>query len=246
MSKVLKLASLDMLESLKAPSFDVMLVIISTIGASLSALQPLSSSVIIAESILDPLVYFTVALYLAMRVSSGLAELVETGIMEVYMSYPLDRVSLALSLFISRILMPSLIFIGSPLLVAFVLLYKVVIIDIIGFLEVYAAYVIMMIMYGLAFALISLAVMSSASAAALSMTFMFIYMGLGLILPILSSSTGKPLLNEVASALNFNVLVSNYLQGLPAKLWQLILVPIMVVILFFLYLAYFKYRFEPA
>jgi len=245
-SRTLKLAMLDMLESLKPPSFDAMLIIISVIGASLSALQPLSSSVIVAESILDPLVYFTVALYLAMRVSSGLSELTETGIMEVYLSYPVDRVSLALSLFISRILMPVTILIGAPLLVATVLLYKVVFSDVIGFLEVYAAYVIIMIMYGLAFALIALAVRSSASAAALSMTFMFVYMGLGIILPIIASSTGSRFVNDLSRALNFNVLVSSYLQGVPAKTWQLLVVPIIVAFLFVVYLAYFKYRFEPS
>ncbi len=246
MARTLEMVSLDLLESLKAPSFDIMLIIISVIGASLSALQPLYSSVIVAESILDPLVYFTVALYLAMRVSSGLAELVETGIMEVYMTYPIDRVSLAISLLISRILVPVLIFLGSPLLVASAILYNVVTKDIIGFLEMYGAYVVIMLFYGLVFALIALKVRSSASAAALSMTFMFVYMGLGLILPLIAASTGSQVLNEISNALNFNTLVFNYLQGISIKLWQLLLVPVTLVILFTLYLGYFKYKFEPS
>lgn len=244
-NRISGLVVLDMLESLKAPTFDIMLVIISAIGASLSALQPLSNSVIIAENILDPLIYFTVTLYLAMRVSSGIAELIEDGIMEVYLSYPLDRVSLAISLFISRILVPTLILVGAPLLVATVILYKVVLLNIIGLLEVYGAYIIMIVMYGLVFALVALAVRSSASAAALSMTFAFLYMGLGLILPIIASSTGTRVLIDLSQALNFNILVSNYLQGVPAKLWQLLVVPVFMLILYVLYLIYFKYRFEP-
>ena len=243
--KTLKLAILDMLESLKPPTFDIMLIIISAIGASLSALQPLSNSVIVAENILDPLVYFTVTLYLAMRVSSGIAELVEDGIIEVYLSYPIDRVSLAISIFVSRILVPTLILVGAPLLVASIILYKVVMTNIVGLLEVYGAYVIIITMYGLVFAIVALAVKSSASAAALSMTFAFLYMGLGLILPMIASSTGKMILVKFSQALNFNVLVSNYLEGAPADLWQLLIVPSLLIILYIIYLAYFKYKFEP-
>ncbi len=243
--RTLKLAILDMLESLKPPTFDIMLIIISAIGASLSALQPLSNSVIVAENILDPLVYFTVTLYLAMRVSSGIAELVEDGIMEVYLSYPIDRVSLAISIFVSRILVPTLILVGAPLLVASIILYKVVMTNIVGLLEVYGAYVIIITMYGLVFAIVALAVKSSASAAALSMTFAFLYMGLGLILPMIASSTGKMILVKFSQALNFNVLVSNYLQGAPADLWQLLIVPSLLITLYIIYLAYFKYKFEP-
>jgi len=243
--KTLKLAVLDMLESLKPPTFDIMLIIISAIGASLSALQPLSNSVIVAENILDPLVYFTVTLYLAMRVSSGVAELVENGIMEVYLSYPIDRISLAISIFVSRILVPTLILVGAPLLVASIILYKVVMANIAGLLEVYGAYIIIITMYGLVFAIVALAVKSSASAAALSMTFAFLYMGLGLILPMIASSTGKMLLVKLSQALNFNVLVSNYLQGAPADLWQLLIVPSILITLYIIYLAYFKYKFEP-
>ena len=244
--RILALAGMDSLESMKPPSYDAMILVISVLGAALAALQPLTDPVAIVQGILDPAVFFAVNLYLALRASAGIAELVESSVMQVYLSYPMSRLSVAVSLFLSRILVPSVSLLGAPLLVALVLLPRVISSNPLGFLAAYAAHIVMAVMFGLAYALIALKSRVMSTASVLSITFYFAYMGSSLVLRIIATSIGKPILVDLSDAMLFHMTASTYLQGVPVKLWQLALVPALTSILLAVYFVYMRSRFEPA
>ncbi len=245
----LVLALMDGLDSLRPPGFDLMLFVIATLGAVLAAIQPLSEPYAAARIILDPTL-FTVALFLALRGSAGLAGIVRTGIIEVYLSYPVSRRGVALALLASRILVPAASLLAVPLLVAGVLLYPVVSRDPASYLIVYTGYLVQALFYGSVFAAIALASKGTGTASILSITFYFAYNVAWLILQAVSGGMG--LLYEVAEAMHFNYIAYRYALIRAGSEWleitslQALLVPVATLTVMAALVLYFERRFEPA
>ena len=248
--RVLRLAALDGLDSLRPPSFDVMMLVIATLGAVLAAVQPLSESYAAARMILDPTL-FTVALFLALRGSAGLAGLVGSGVLEVYLSYPVHRRGVALALLTSRILVPAASLLALPLLVASILLYPVVSRDPAGLLIVYGGYLLQAFFYGVVFSLIAVVAKSTGTASVASITFYFAYNVIWIIIQAISPGP-ESTLYTLAEALHFNYIAYRYAiiragaVGLEIEPFQALLVPMATLAATIAFIVYLERRFEPA
>jgi len=248
--RALRLAALDGLDSLRPPSFDVMMLVIGTLGAVLAGVQPLSEPYALARMILDPTL-FTVALFLALRGSAGLASLIREGIVEVYLSYPVSRGGVAAALLISRILVPAASLLALPLLVASILLYPVVARDPGGLLIVYSGYLVQALFYGVVFALIAVAAKNTGTASVASITFYFAYNVIWFIIQAVSPGPDSALYT-MAEALHFNYIAYRYAiiragaQGLEIGLLQACLIPSATIALALVFVWYMSRRFEPA
>jgi len=248
--RALRLAALDGLDSLRPPGFDVMMFVIATLGAVLAAVQPLSEPYALARMILDPTL-FTVALFLALRGSAGLAGLIRGGILEVYLSYPVGRVGVAAAILASRILVPAASLLALPLIVASILLYPVVARDPAGLLIVYAGYMVQAVFYGLVFALIAVATKNTGTASIASITFYFAYNVIWFIIRAVSPSPDS-ILYTAAEALHFNYIAYRYAiiragtGGLEIGTLQAVLVPAATLALAAAFILYMARRFEPS
>ena len=246
-----ELVVLDSLDSLKPPGFDLMVFIIATLGAILGSIQPATSSYILARIILGPTL-FTVALYLALRSAAGVANLVSSGVMEVYLSYPLSRGSIVSVLVTSRIVLPTLLLLSIPLAVSTIILYPVVSRDPVALLIVFTGYFVQGVFYGIIFLLIALVSKSSGTASILGITFYFAYNILWMLLSTLASGIGSSLM-KASIAMRYNEVMYYYameVTGLKPSFRPgvlcLSLVPIMTLASFILLLIYFTRRFEPS
>ncbi len=241
------LIALDSAESLRAPAFDVMLLVVSGIAAALASIQPVSNPAALADAALDPAVVFAVSLYLAMRASSGLAALANSGVMQVYLSYPLSRVEVALALYLSRILFPVLLLVGAPLVVAAAVAPGVVASNIAAYVAAYLSFVVYLVFLGTLFALIALVTRSTGTAAVASLAAYFLYGGVSLLLNVMAASRGSQLLHRLAMAMSFYMVVSMKLQSpsIAVEAWQYLLVPLLLTAFLAAYIAYMKWRFEP-
>ncbi|MCE4613177.1 MAG: hypothetical protein F7C07_05030 [Desulfurococcales archaeon] len=238
------LARIDTSDSLRPPGFDLMLLIVSILGAALVAIQPLTQPHTAAAIILNPTLFAT-SIFLALRSAGGITGLIQSGLAQVYMAYPVSRIQLLLVLLASRILAPALALMSAPLLVAAVILYPVVSSDPESYLVMFSAYLGQAILYGLAFTLISLRARSPGTATIASITFYFAYIVSSILMATLSPALREPLLGELADAMSLYVVVNRYLSGATVDVWQLALVPSLVAILFLAVVAYFTRRFEP-
>ena len=248
--RLVDLIVLDSLDSLRPPGFDLMVLVIATLGAILGSIQPATSSYLLARLILEPTL-FTVALYLALRSAAGVASLVGEGIMEVYLSYPLSRGGLALALVTSRVLVPSLILLSVPLAVAGVILAPVVTRDPLGLLVVFTGYLVQAFFYGIVFLGIALSSRTSGTASILGITFYFAYNIVWMLLATLSPGLGSGLL-RLSVAMKFYEVLYYYAMSLSGVhpsiepgLLGFTLVPTMTLIALAGTIAYFKWRFEP-
>ncbi len=239
------LVAMDAAETLRPPGFDVMLLIVSSVGAALAAIQPLTDPIAVANAALDPVVVFAASLYLAMRVSSGIALLASTGVLQLYLSYPLSRLEVAAALLVSRVLAPSLTLVGAPLAVAALVMPGAVAQGPLDYVAQYLAYTLYLALFGVAFAIIALASKSPGTSSVGSLTFFFLYSGLYILLSLASVSLGEPLLRRVAEAMLFYRVTGYALSGLHVEAWQLLLVPGLTALLVLAYLWYFARRFEP-
>jgi ABC-2 type transport system permease protein len=244
-SRLAALVALDASDTLRPPGFDVMLFIVSAVGAALAVIQPLTSPVAVANAVLDPVVVFAVSLYLAMRASSGIALLASTGVLQVYMAYPISRLELAAALLASRVLAPIATLVGAPLAVAAIALPGAVARGPADYVAQYLAYTLHLTLYGVAFALIALAARSPGTSSIASLTFFFLYTGLYLLLTIASVSLGSTLLRRLAEAMLFYRVTSDYLSGLHVEPWQFLLVPGLLSALLAAYFYVVDRRFEP-
>jgi len=243
------LAVLDGLESLRPPGFDLMLLVIAGLGGVLAGIQPLSEPYSVARVVLDPTL-FTVALFLALRGASGLAHAASSGIMEVYLSYPVPRWGVALALLASRVVVPAAALLAAPLLVAATLLYGVVARDPLAAAVVYGGYLVQALLYGTVFALIAVAARSPGTASIASITFYFAYNVLWIISRALSGQV--PLLDRLASSLYYNYVAYRYVvreatgAGAQVTLLDATLVPAMAAAAALAFTLYLARRFEPA
>jgi ABC-type transport system involved in multi-copper enzyme maturation permease subunit len=246
-SRIAALILLDSSDSLKAPAFDFMLLAVSAIAAALASIQPTTNAAALADAALDPAVVFAVSLYLAMRASSGLASLASGGVMQLYLSYPLSRAQVALSLYLSRILLPVLVLVGAPLAVAATIVPGVVASSIWAYLASYLAYTTYLVFLGTLFALIGLTTKSTGTSAVASLAAYFVYAGVALLFNVMSAARGSLLLHKLAMSMNFYPVVSTALRtpGVALSLWQYLLVPLLLLGLVVAYFSYMKWRFEP-
>ncbi len=250
-SRLFNLIVLDSLDSLKPPGFDLMVLVIATLGAALGSIQPATDSYILARFILEPTL-FTVALYLALRSAAGVASLVGEGVMEVYLSYPLSRSGIAIVLIISRVLIPSIILLSIPLIVSGIILYPVVSRNPLALITVYTGYLVQAVFYGLVFLGIALASRSSGTASILGITYYFAYNIIWMLLATLAPGLGSGLLHASIAMRYYEVLYYYALKisGVPPTiqpgLLELSLVPVMTLIAFTFILYYYTRRFEPA
>ncbi|MEB3851425.1 MAG: hypothetical protein LRS49_02435 [Desulfurococcales archaeon] len=245
LSRALQLAWLDSSDTLRPPGFDVMLLIVSAVGGALAAVQPLSDPVGAANAVLDPVGVFAVSLYLAMRVSSGVALLASTGLLQLYLAYPLSRLEVAGALLASRVLVPVATLAGAPLLVAALVVPGAVSGGLGLYVAQYLAYVVYLSFFGVTFALIAVASKSPGTSSAGSLAFFMLYSGLYVILSIAAVSLGSATLRRLAEAMLFYRVTGDMLSGLSVEWWQPLLVPGLLAVSLAAYLAYMWRRFEP-
>ncbi len=242
------LASLDGLDSLRPPGFDVMLIIIAGLGGVLASIQPLSEPYSAARVVLDPTL-FTVALFLALRGSSGLAHSIRSGVVEVYLSYPVSRWQAALALLLSRIIVPAATLLAAPLAVAGIVLYGVIARDPAGYLLVYAGYLVQALLYGTVFALMAVAAKSPGTASVASITFYFAYNVIWIISQALAGQVAW--LERLSSSLYYNYVVYRVAiargTGAPLEVPVLdaTLVPLATLLAAAAFTVYIARRFEP-
>lgn len=220
-----------------------MLFMVAALGGVLSVLQPITDPATLASTILDPTL-FAVAIFLALRAGSGITGLVESGIMQVYLAYPVSRRGAALALWVSRVLLPSFILIATPISVASLILYPVVAGDPARLLAGIAGYEAQALLYGTVFAIIAVKSRSSGTASLLSIAFYFSYTVAGLILIILSTTLGAPGLGRLGKAILYYRTILDYLVAGNVSMWQLAFTPALLASLLIIYIIYYTKRFE--
>ncbi|MCE4622671.1 MAG: ABC transporter permease [Desulfurococcales archaeon] len=243
------LVVLDSLDSMRPPGFDIMMLVIAALGAVMATIQPASQSYILARLVLEPTL-FTVALYLGLRGASGLASLVRQQIIEVYMSYPISRLGVIISIILSRVVIPAVMLLALPILISGILLYPVVLKDPVAYLLVFSGYLTQALLYGIVFLLIAIISRSSGTASVLSITFYFAYNIIWLLIQSLSSSLGS-WAQHMAIAMKFYrvtyfmALQHAGLQTTGLTLTEYLFVPSIIVIATVSLVLYFTRRFEP-
>ncbi len=220
-----------------------MLFLVAALGGVLSVLQPITDPATLASTVLDPTL-FAVAIFLALRAGSGITSLVESGVMQVYLAYPVSRRGAALILWVSRVAMPSLILIATPVIVASLILYPVVAGDPGRLLAGIAGYEAQALLYGTVFALIAVKSRSSGTASLLSIAFYFSYTVAGVILIILSTTLGAPTFGHLGKAILYYRTMLDYLVAVEVTAWQLAFTPTLLVVLLIIYIIYYTRRFE--
>lgn len=245
----LELLYMDLWDALRPPSFDIMLLVVAALGGAVSVLQPVSSAVaaIGPVSAFSPvtLALFVATIYIAIRASSDLVNIVQGGIMQVYMSYPISRPSVAGVLYMTRSLIPASILIGLPALVTAIMLYPVVLKGLGDFVVLWLAYLLQSQLYGIAFLLISSRFRSAGTAIVASISFYFGYVALSGIFELLGALDNIPSLINASNSMGFYYVVYYWLTGQRPSGWEFAVVPTLVTVLLTLYFYYFARRFEP-
>ncbi len=247
-ARVIWLAVLDGLDSMRPPGFDIMLLVIAGLGGILAGIQPLSESYALARVVLDPTL-FTAALFLALRGSAGLAHTVSGGVAQVYLSYPVSRPGVAAALLASRIVAPAVTLLAAPLIVAGTLLYPVAAANPEGLAIVYLGYLAQALLYGFTFALIAVASKNPATASVASITFYFAYNVIWIIAQALGPQYEA--LQQVAGALYYNYVAYRIAiaraTGAPLEVTTLeaTLVPALAAAAAAAFTLYMARRFEP-
>ncbi|MEB3774629.1 MAG: ABC transporter permease [Desulfurococcales archaeon] len=244
MRSIVNLVVIDSSDSLRPPAFDIMMIIISSLGAALATIQPISEPHVAARIILDPTL-FAATIFLALRGSAGIAGLIQRGIMDVYLSYPVSRRSVFLIIYISRVVLPAGTLLVSPLLVAAIVLFPVVSRDPASYIIVFAAYLVQAVMFGSIFLLLGLVARSTGSASVASITVYFAYNITSLLLSIIGTTLRSDSMTSLADAMSFYYMVYRSMLGVEVELWQFLLVPAIILLVILAGYIYFTRRFEP-
>ena len=242
--RLVELALVDSSDSLRPPGFDVMMVIIASLGAALATMQPISEPHVAARIILDPTL-FAATLFLALRGSAGAAGLVQRGVAAVYLSYPVSRATVYAAIVFSRVLLPAATLLAAPLLVAGLVLLPVIAENPASYVVVFLAYLLQACMYGSVFLLAGLAARNPGTASVASITFYFAYNITMLILSAVGAALGSSIASGIADAMAFYYMIYRILLGVDVAPWQLLLVPALLVAALSIGLVYFTRRFEP-
>ncbi len=239
-----ELILIDLWDSLRPPSFDIMLILVATLSGILSVLEPVTTPPAVANAVLGAVLFVT-SLYLALRASSDLVNLVQTGVMPLYLTYPISRRVTSLIIYLTRVFLPSLILLGIPAIVSGIMLYPVVGKNIGEFLIMWIAYLIQAQLYGSIFILASNKTKSTGTSAVISITGYFGYTATSVILALIGSIDNIGILNKIANSMGFYNVLYDMLTGISTPLWEILVVPIIFLALFITYIIYFTRRFEP-
>ena len=240
----LGLLVIDAVESLRPPGFDVMLFLVALLGGVLAVIQPITDPATLVVSVLDPTL-LAVAIFLALRAGAGITGLVESGVMQVYLAYPVSRPSAALVLWASRVLLPASVLVAAPVLAASAILYPVASSDPARLAAAVYGYMAQALLYGTAFALIAVKARNPGTASLLSIAFYFTYTVMGIILLALSTTLAEPILANIGKAILYYRTVLDMLTAPEnVEAWQAAWAPLAAAALLAAYLAYFTRRFE--
>jgi ABC-2 type transport system permease protein len=232
-----------MSDTLRPSGLDVLVVLLATLGAILVTIQPVTSPLIASSMVLE-VTLFATALFLAIRGSAGLAALIQSGVLNVYLSYPLHRVTVAAILLVGRVLLPSALILLTPLVAATLLLGPTLYRGLDVILGMYVAYVFQATLYGSVFLLIAVIVRSQATSGILSVAAYFTYSALQIILVGIGGAVGNDTVRRLGEALSLpNIAYYSY-SNMDYAMWQLALVPGLTVVTVLAYLAYMSRRFE--
>lgn len=236
---------IDVSDTLRPPGLDILVLLLAILGAILVSIQPVTSPLIASRMVLDPTL-LALALFLAIRSSAGLATLIQTGVINVYLSYPLSKATIALVLLISRVLIPSLLILAVPLATSIILLGPTMYKGLDVILSSYASFLLQSLLYGSLFILIAVRVRSQASSGILSVAVYFTYIALNLILSGIGSAIGNEILRKVGDSMFLPEIVYHAYTSGDYDIWQLALVPTLATTAMIAYLVYFSRRFEVA
>ncbi len=244
-SRIARLAALDLSDTLRPPGFDALIVVAAALGGLLAGVQPLVSGYAAAATVLEPTL-FAATVFLAVRGAAGVTGLVEQGIMQVYLSYPVSRAGVALALYFSRVVAPSALVLGVPSLVAALLLAPVVARDFEGFVAMYTVYLSHAFFYGSVFSLIALKARSPGTSGVASVAFYFAYEVLSIVFAQIGSGAGGGLFLDLALAMKPGIALYNLYSGVgDVSMFHVLALPVATAILSAIYLWYFARRFEP-
>lgn len=244
-ARLARLTVLDLQDTLRPPGFDALVLVAAALGGLLAGVQPLVEPHIVAMTVLEPALFATVV-FLAVRGAAGITGLAEHGIMTLYMSYPISRSGVGLALYVSRILVPSFMTLGVPLLVSSVLLFPVVSSDPLGLAAMYAAYLSRAVFYGVVFAVIALKAKTPGTSGVASVAFYFFFEVLSMVLAQIGGGGGPRIFMDLALAMQPTIALYNLYSGVEdVSIAHVIALPGAAATLSAIYIWYFARRFEP-
>jgi ABC-type transport system involved in multi-copper enzyme maturation permease subunit len=243
LSRAYHVLYIDVSDVLRPPGLDVLVVLLAMLGAILVSIQPVTSPLVASRMALDPTLIAT-ALFLAIRSSAGLAMLIQSGILSVYLTYPIHRVTVAVILLVSRVVIPSAIILATPLATTLILLGSTLYRGLDVILGMYLAFLLQSILYGSIFLLIAVMVKSQATSGILSVAAYFTYVALHLILTGIGGAMGSDVVRRIGEAMYLPDIAYYAYSNLDHEVWQLTLVPALTTLALVAYLAYMSRRFE--
>ncbi len=243
MTRLQHIMYIDLSDVLRPPGIDFLLVLVAALGAILVSIQPVTDPLMASMTALEPTL-IALAIFLALRGAAGVTWLVQSGVMHVYLSYPVSRASIALILIVSRVIIPSLLIMGIPLVVVMILLSPVFIGGLEKVAVTYLSYIYQAALYGSLFLLIALRVKSQATSGLLSVAVYFTYTALHVILWSIGRSIGNEFLEKMGYAMYFPNIIYLVYTGSDYDLKQLFLVPLLATFTIIAVIYYMVRRFE--
>ncbi len=245
MGRFKTLASMDLEDISRPPVYDILVFVSGLLGGLYASITPRATAISLAIDVSNiPLIIAII--YLAVRGAAGVASLIVNGIFQLYLSYPVSRRTITTVLVLTRILVPSIIIVGAPILIASIMQFNVVSRDVARFLAVFGGRILYLYFIGIVFLLIALASKRTMLAGALSIVFFFAYVSINGIFNMLYFILGNEVFLRISQCLMFSDTLNNYLIGLNVPYWTLIPLPVTAVILTILLYIYVEKRFEPA
>jgi ABC-2 type transport system permease protein len=243
LTRVYHILYIDISDVLRPPGLDVLVVLLAMLGAILVSIQPVTSPIIASRTALDPTLLAT-ALFLAIRSSAGLATLIQSGILNLYLTYPIHRVTVAVVLLVSRVVIPSALILAIPLVTVLILLGSTLYRGLDVILGMYLAFLLQAVLYGSVFLLVAVRVKSQATSGVLSVAAYFTYIALQLILTGIGGAIGSDVVRRVGEAMYLPNIAYYAYSNLDYEVWQLTLVPGLSILVILAYLTYMSRRFE--
>ena len=240
-------AYLDFTDTLKPGIFDALILVLSFVGVLLSYIQYYGRPAGLAVAVLSTTLLAT-ALYLSLRSAAGLAHMAKERVLDVYLSYPVGRGTLAAVLLLSRVIVPVLLIIGIPALAASIAYYPLVAERPGEYVAMVGAFMVQGLFYGAVFSLIALAARSPGSASILSLLYYFTYNILGVILANLAAGYTS-LMYRLSRSMTFYLVVYQHITkpsiGSPPEAWEYLFVPLLALAAAAAFIAYFRGWYEP-
>lgn len=240
---LLELTIIDLSDVLRPPGLDILLVIVATLGSLIVSIVPITDASSFSRGVLDPTL-IALVLFLAIRSASGIASLMESGVLTIYLSYPIPRSHIFIALLVSRVVIPSALILAVPLTTALVVLKFTMIdeLDKIGLY--YLAFVLQSLFYGVIFALFAFLMRRQTASGIASVSAYFLVITLNIILPTIGDVLENELLTELGLALSLPDILYRYVNGLEYELWQFTIIPLFAILAIITSFLYFTRRFE--